>query len=80
MNTEHDEHKSFWRSPTGLALVVFLVAAAYFLWAEHRAHVVRFLPYTFLLLCVGMHFFHGGHSSHGSHKHKHDDTGENDGR
>ena len=66
MNIEPGEKKSFWLSANGLALVVFLAAAAYFLWTEHRAHVVSFLPYTLLLLCVGMHFFmHRGHGGHG---------------
>jgi len=79
MNTEHGEKKSFWLSPSGIALVVFLAAAGYFLWTEHRAHVVGFLPYTFLLLCVGMHFFmHGSHGGHGAHKHG--DKGDDDGR
>ena len=51
-----------------LAFIVFAVAAGYFLWTEHRAHVIEFLPWTFLLLCPLMHFFmHGSHGAHGSH-------------
>ncbi len=77
MSTEHGEQKKFWRSPAGIAFAVFAVAAAYFLWIEHREHVVSFLPYTFLLVCVGMHFFmHGGHGGHGGHgAHKKDEDG-----
>ena len=44
-----------------LALIGFLAIAAYFLWTEHRAHVVQFLPYALLLLCPLLHLFHGGH-------------------
>ena len=67
MNTESSEGRSFWRSPNGIALVVFLGVAAFFLLTEHRAHVLGVLPYLLLLLCVGMHFFmHGGHRGHGS--------------
>lgn len=48
-------------------LVVFAVAAAYFLWTEHRAHTLQALPWILLLLCPLMHvFMHRGHGSHGS--------------
>ncbi len=77
MSTEPSE-TSFWRSPIGIGLAVFLVAAAYFLWVEHRPHVIGALPYLLLLACVGMHFFmHGGHGGHGSHKR--DDKRDGDG-
>jgi hypothetical protein len=50
-----------------MALVVFTVAAGYFLWTEHRAHVIEYLPWTFLLICPLMHIFmHRGHGSHGA--------------
>ena len=46
---------------------VFLGFVAYFLWTEHRAHVVAFLPYTILLLCPLMHLFHHkGQNHHGA--------------
>ena len=47
----------------GLAVAGLLAIAAYFLWENHEAHIMAYLP-PFLLLgaCVGMHFFmHGGH-------------------
>ena len=47
----------------------FALIAAYFLWAEHRAHVVQFLPYALLLACPLLHMFHG-HGGHGSHADK----------
>jgi hypothetical protein len=50
-----------------LVLIGFLAIAAYFLWTEHRAHVVQFLPYALLLLCPLLHLFHGGHGGHGAH-------------
>ena len=48
-----------------LVLIAFLVIAAYFLWTEHRAHVVQLLPYGLLLLCPLLHLFYGGHGGHG---------------
>lgn len=58
----------WWRNPTKLPFAVFLAIGAYFLWAEHRAHVIEFLPWTLILVCVGMHLFmHGGHGHGGSH-------------
>jgi hypothetical protein len=70
MNTVDRERQSFWRSPSGIALLAFLGAAAVFLWSEHRAHALGALPYLLLLICVFMHVFmqrgHGGHD-HGDH-------------
>jgi DUF2933 family protein len=42
-----------------LVVLGFLAIAAYFLWTEHRAHVVQFVPYALLLLCPLLHLFHG---------------------
>ncbi|HEU4639218.1 MAG TPA: DUF2933 domain-containing protein [Candidatus Binatia bacterium] len=56
-----------------LVLLGFLAIAGYFLWTEHRAHVVQYLPYALLLLCPLLHMFHGGH---GSHSDGHSDGGE----
>ncbi|HKQ28985.1 MAG TPA: DUF2933 domain-containing protein [Burkholderiales bacterium] len=47
----------------------FILIAAYFLWTEHRAHVVQFLPFALLLACPLLHMFHG-HGGHGGHKDK----------
>jgi hypothetical protein len=56
----------WWRSPTMLPFVVFLAIAGYFLWTEHQAHVIQFLPWILVLGCVSMHFFmHGGHGHGG---------------
>jgi hypothetical protein len=63
-----------WRSRNKVVLLGFLAIAAYFLWTEHRAHVVQFLPYGLLLLCPLLHLFHGGHGGHGG-KQGNDDGG-----
>ncbi|HVL77325.1 MAG TPA: DUF2933 domain-containing protein [Noviherbaspirillum sp.] len=51
-------------------LVGFLLVGGYFLWAEHKAHVIEWLPYALVLLCPLMHLFmHGGHGNHDHHGH-----------
>ena len=61
---------SFWRSRTGIYLIVALSMGGLLLAYEHRVHIfasdwVLWLP---LLICVGMHvFMHGGHGGHGGH-------------
>jgi len=48
-------------------LIGFLAIAAFFLWTEHRAHLLGVLPYLLILACPLMHLFHhGGHGHHGS--------------
>ncbi|WP_231934098.1 DUF2933 domain-containing protein [Bordetella bronchialis] len=42
----------------------FLAVAAFFLWTEHRAHLLGFLPYLLVLACPLMHLFHHGHGQH----------------
>jgi hypothetical protein len=43
-----------------------LAIAAFFLWTEHRAHVLGALPWLLLLACPVMHLLmHHGHRSHG---------------
>ena len=71
----------FLRSRRGWVLLGFLAVAGYFLWTEHRAHVVTglaYLPYLLLLACPLMHIFmHGGH---GGHDHGSHDKGPSDRR
>lgn len=56
----------FLLSPAGLVLIAFVAIAAYFLWTEHRAHLIGGLPYLLLLACPLMHLFmHRGHGGHG---------------
>jgi len=66
----HDEHAEGRRLSMRwkVALGGFLLIAAYFLWTEHRAHLVgalSFLPYLLLLACPLLHLLmHGGHADH----------------
>jgi len=57
---------SFWRSPAGIALIVAMLAGGFFLFTEHRAHLLGALPFLFLLSCPLMHLFmHRGHKHGG---------------
>ena len=52
-----------------IVLIGFLAAATFFLWEEHRVHILGVLPLAILLLCPILHLFmhrgHGGHEGHG---------------
>lgn len=49
-----------------IAWIVFAAIAAFYLWTEHRAHLLGALPFLLLLACPLMHLFmHGGHGGHG---------------
>lgn len=51
------------RWPILTASCVFLVAAGFYLWTEHRAHLYGALPYVLFLACPLMHLLmhrHGG--------------------
>ena len=68
---KHSASKSWLPSQSGVVLLGFLAIAAFFLWEEHRAHLLGVLPYVLLLLCPILHLLHGGHGGHdGSHGHK----------
>lgn len=70
MATEKIGFVGWLKSRTGLVFLGFAAIAAYFLWTEHRAHVIQFLPYALLLLCPLLHLFHGGHGGGGNSQHK----------
>jgi hypothetical protein len=53
-------------------LIGFLAIAAYFLFSEHRAHFINWLPFLLLAACPVMHIFHG-HGGHGGHDNDNDD-------
>jgi len=54
-----------------IVLLIFGVIAAFFLWTEHKAHLMGALPYLILLLCPLMHIFmHRGHGG-GDDPHSH---------
>lgn len=57
------EPRPFWRSRTGIALLVLAGVAAFLLLEEHQAHVLGALPYLLLLACPLMHLLmHHGHN------------------
>jgi hypothetical protein len=45
-----------------------VAVAAFYLIAEHRAHLLGWAPFLIFLACPLMHFMHGGHH----HAHGHD--------
>jgi len=56
----------FWRSRYAVGLLAMGGVAAFFLWREHRAHLLGALPLLLLLACPLMHvFMHRGHGGHG---------------
>ena len=61
------------RSRSGLVFLGFAAIAVFFLWEEHKAHLLGVLPYVLLLLCPLLHLFHGGHGGHGSGDEQHKD-------
>lgn len=73
-NHEH-ESKSLERR-SKIVWMVFAAIAAFYLWTEHRAHLLGVLPFLLLLACPLMHMFmHGshGHGGDGRRKHKEHD-------
>jgi hypothetical protein len=82
MTTEHHPRASSWfRSRTGIVLLVFLAIAAFFLITEHTAHVLGVLPFLLVLLCPLLHLFlhgrhRGGHGSHGGSRRQRPAGGE----
>ncbi len=53
------------------AFLALLIVGGYFLWSEHRAHLLEALPYLILLACPLMHVFM--HHDHGNRKHHGDE-------
>lgn len=61
------------RHRVGLTAVLFAIVGVAFMWQDHKAHILGFAPYLFLLACPFMHLFmHGGH---GGHRHGDDGSG-----
>ena len=67
MDHEQAQPPSFWRSPSGLTLLVAVAAGGFYLVTEHTAHLFGALPYLILLACPLMHVFM--HHGHGGHRH-----------
>ena len=69
MHEQSEQDNGAWRSRVKLAFVAFAIVGAFFLIAEHRAHVLPWLPWLFLAACPLMHLFmHGGHGGHAGHQ------------
>ena len=72
MEHGHDSHNGGgMKSRANIALIIFLIIAAFFLITEHRAHLSGWFSsygiWLVLLACPLMHLFmHGGHG-HGGH-------------
>ena len=63
--------------PLWLGACVFLAIAIFFLWEEHRAHILGALPYLLLLACPLLHLFmHRGHGRHGGAPSGHEGHGQ----
>jgi Protein of unknown function (DUF2933) len=67
MPTEQIGFIGWLKSRTGLVFLGFAAIALFFLWEEHKAHILGALPFILLLLCPLLHLFHGGHGGHGGH-------------
>lgn len=67
MNHEQQRPNRF--SAANIALYGFLTIAAFYLIAEHRAHLLGWLPFLLILACPLLHvFMHGRHGGHGGDK------------
>ena len=74
MATEQGSGLGGWiLSRSGFICLGFLAIAAFFLWEEHRAHLLGILPYVLLLLCPLLHLLHGGHGDRGQKDETHKD-------
>jgi len=67
MDHDHAEHGNSSSGRGKWILIGFLAFAAFFLWTEHRVHVLGILPYVVFLACPLMHLFH-----HHGHHHRHE--------
>ncbi len=68
------------RGPTkvlrNIAVGIFVSGGGYYLWMQHQAHVLQYLPFAFFLLCPLMHLFGGhGHGGHHSEENSQDQGG-----
>lgn len=67
-DTPRSSGKGFWKSRTGLGLLIAFGIGALLLGFEHRVHIFAGNGFLVLLLlgCVVMHLFmHRGHGGHG---------------
>ena len=63
-----DENRRRRFTAANIALYGLLAIAAFYLIAEHRAHLLGWLPWLLILASVLLHIFmHRGHGGHGGH-------------
>lgn len=68
MSEQAKRNHNAWSSRARWAFAVFVIIGGFFLIAEHRAHVLPYVPWLLLAACPLMHLFmHGGHDGHGGH-------------
>ena len=69
---QSDSNGGWLRSRSALVFLGCAAIALFFLWEEHKAHLLGALPYVLLLLCPLLHMFHGGHGGYrgGNDQHK----------
>jgi hypothetical protein len=76
---QHSDSSDSWlHSRSALVFLGFAAIALFFLWEEHKVHLLGALPYVLLLLCPLLHIFHGGHGGQRAQpeNHKHNSGGE----
>lgn len=69
-----DRPERWWQSRSNISFAVFIAVGGYFLWTEHSAHVIEYLPWALVLGCIGMHLFMHRRHGTGGRKHGHDDA------
>ena len=60
-----EAQRSWWRTPTGIAVIGFAFVATFSGLREHAGHMLGALPYLLLLACPLMHLF----MDHGHRRH-----------
>lgn len=62
------------RSTIRTVLIVLLAIIGIYLVIDHGQHLAPYIPFAFLLGCLGMHLFmHGSHKKHDHHQDEHPD-------
>ena len=65
-------HPSTTRPLYWFLVCAFVAIAGFFLWQDHREHLLGALPYALLLACPFMHLLmHRGHGGHDTHRQHH---------
>lgn len=66
--TRQNDSRKRRSSAANIALFGFLAIGAFYLIAEHRAHLLGWLPWLLIAACPLLHIFmHGKHGGHGGH-------------